>query len=406
MALLNAQKEDDEEPFPWDLEVYDAHCHPTDTMASTDRIPTMKAKVLTIMATRAQDQHLIAETADRAGLHDTCNNPLASQWSKETRVVPCFGWHPWFSHQLIDLSEHVGIDKLDENQKIHHYESVLSPKPQSSRENTEFLLALPDPIPLSQFISSTRKYLEKYPLALIGEVGIDKSFRLPEAAPTQISQVRQDVLTPGGREGRHLTPYRVSMDHQRKILTAQLALAGEFKRAASIHGVQAHGVLFETLKETWKGFEVHKPSKRERRMQQDAAHTVDEAPSSPKNERQLPFPPRLCLHSYSGPAEPLKQYLHPSVPIEVFFSFSTLVNFSKATASKTEEVVASLPVDRLLVESDLHTAGEPMDEYLEDVTRKVCRIKKWTLEEGVKQLGKNWKRFVFGDLDVDGRLGQ
>jgi Tat protein secretion system quality control protein TatD with DNase activity len=118
--------------------------------------------------------------------------------------------------------------------------------------------------------------------------------------------------------------------------------------------------------------------------------------NSPKGAGQQAFPPRICLHSYSGHVDQLKLYIHPSVPAKVYFSFSIAINWGAGGGEKTEEAIRAVPDDRLLVESDLHTAGVQMDSSLEKVCRKICQIKGWGVRQGVEILGRNWREFVLG----------
>lgn len=399
-------RETGENHFPWELGVFDAHCHPTDNMASIADIPLMKTMTLTIMATRGEDQDLVCQAASRLGGTD----------DHIGRVIPSFGWHPWFSHQILDPNnDSLGMQDanlISNDAKLAHYKNALTPSP----EDEKFVESLPDPKPLSVLIEETRTRLVTHPVALVGEIGLDKAFRLPGAwLPDEIG-TRNASLTPGSREGRRLSPYRVRLDHQKAVLKAQLRLAGELHRAVSIHSVQAHGTVLELLQELWVGHEREAPSHRERRRRRrrSAAEAydvsdIDEkyqdeparlAPpvlrSFPESRPVLPFPPRICMHSYSGSAEPLRQFLRPSVPSDVYFSFSSVINFSNASSEKVIEVIKVLPDDRLMVESDFHCAGPQMDDQLEEVTRRLCLLRGWTLEEGVRQLAENWKRFVFG----------
>ncbi|RSL66462.1 hypothetical protein CEP53_003311 [Fusarium sp. AF-6] len=358
-----------QDPFPWHLPICDAHCHPTDTMSSLSDIPSMRASSLTIMATRAQDQQLVADAA-------AATNPGKA-------IVPAFGWHPWFSHLLYNDTPGSGSDK------VAHYAAVLQPEPDAA-----FISSLPDPTPISSFIKSTRSLLDSHPKALVGEIGLDKAFRLPQAWKPSDKASRDESLTPGGREGRLLSPHRVRMEHQRSILAAQLRLAAETRRAVSVHGVQAHGVLFETLAATWKGHEKEVITRRKRRL---VAQGAEDFSSDEDEDEDKPYPPRICLHSFSGSVEVLKQYLHPAIPARIFVSLSSAVNLStEATSTRTDEVLRALPDESILIESDLHIAGEDMDAALEEMYRHVCEVKGWELEDGVKRIAKNYNDFIHG----------
>lgn len=408
-----------DEALPWSSgRVYDAHCHPTDTMASLAAIPGMGAAGLTVMSTRAQDQDLVAALG-----------------ADDPKVVPAFGWHPWFSYQLYDdtsADNKNGSEELTSlEDKRRHLASVLTPSPpldkagdESNDEKTVTLLAALDALadslpairPLSAFLAETRKRLVDHPAALVGEIGVDKAFRVPEPSVQGAEASSSEGLTPGGREGRRLSPFRVQPAHQAAILAGQLKLAAELRRPVSVHGVQAHGLLFSTLAATWRGHEKIVLSHRQRHqikgiqgiegIENDDSDDEEEGPdddSDDDDDPQMgkfvvtpkPFPPAICLHSFSGPVDMLKQYLDPHIPAAIYFSFSTAVNCgTESGCQRTAEVIAACPNDRILVESDLHTAGPAMDASLEDIYRRVCAVKKWTLAEGVERIGRNYDAFI------------
>ncbi|MCJ1250495.1 hypothetical protein MMC30_007723 [Trapelia coarctata] len=368
-------------------------------MATLDKIPGMKAAALTIMATRGQDQDLVVRAAEDLGASkETLSLARKNNKATQCSIIPSFGWHPWFSHQIYDDSEKDIEDLSSERLKIDHYKKVVTPSP----DDDSFIQNLPDPRPLSGLLAQIREHLTKHPLALVGEIGLDRSFRIPETQDSHpINNPVEPGLTPGGREGRRLSPYRVDITHQRKILKAQLELAGEMQRAVSVHGVAAHGILFETLQETWKGHEKEVVSKRvrKRRGSVTAAHDHEDASLSQSEDRAAtakPYPPRICLHSFSGPPDQMKQYLNPNIPAAIFFSFSQAINFSTAS-TKAVDAMKAVPDNRILVESDLHCAGDRMDSLLEEIARAICQIKGWQLEEGVTQLASNWKQFALGE---------
>jgi Tat protein secretion system quality control protein TatD with DNase activity len=353
----------DQPLIPWSVGVHDAHCHPTDTMDATASIPSMKAGKLAIMGTHTHDQQLVAQLAR----------------SYPDRIAPSFGYHPWFSHMIYDDSQKEEVNAEE------HYSSVLTPVP-----DKEFMEKLPPPRKLSEIIAEICENLEEFPKAMVGEIGLDRAFRLP--IPNE--------------QPKRLSKYHVSMDHQRIIFLAQLRLAGEMRRGVSVHGVQCHGVIFDTLKVLWAGYErkVERSRDRRRRRRKVAPGVYEILPdinpsdeSEPEDEDEpKPYPPRICLHSFSAPIGVLKQYLSFPAPSRLWFSFSTTINAreEKGHLEKVKETIKELPEECVLVESDLHTAGNEMDEALENAVRFVCGVRGWSIEEGTRKLAENFKAYI------------
>ena len=382
-------------PFPYTFGLFDIHNHVAERPYCMSDFPEAKTRSQAIMATRSQDQSIVSDLASQFPLTE----PEDLLKDKKT-VVPGFGQHPWFSHLLYDdrVSEPTFIASSDdtdlEARKTKHYTTILSPPP----TDPAFIADLDPPISLTTFLDTMRKHLSLHPHAIVGEIGLDKPFRLPLQWDPAAKADRDPRRTEGGRERRPLSQQKISMDHQKAVLKAQLQLAGEMRRAVSVHGVQVHGVLYEILTGLWKGHEKSKRAKRKAKSKTTETVTKSEPAEEENTEKKgLPYPPRICLHSFSGKSEAVQQYLHPSIPAEIYFSFSATNNLRDgASRQKMEDAVKMVPDEKILVESDLHTVGERMDTELEEVYRVICEVKKWELEKGAKKIRDNYVKFVFG----------
>ncbi|KAK9450336.1 uncharacterized protein V1518DRAFT_381925 [Limtongia smithiae] len=367
----------------WALGIYDAHCHVADNYKRLSAARSLvRASKLIVMSTRFHDQDRVHDVAVEF-----------PDW-----IVPSFGYHPWFTHVLYTTP-------IPPQDKLAHYRSVLYPEPPE-----DFLLKLPTPQSLSLFIESLIVNFERHPNAILGEVGIDKSFRLLSSGDyvsfelpdnTQGDFLLNEGSDPclGDRIGLSLSPYRVQIAHQKDILLAQLRVAAKYRRPASIHGVQAHGILYDTIKVLWENYPIlsRKKQKREEKEAARLQPTIDDnsAENTQPMEPPPPFPERICLHSYTGPPDQIALWTNSRrVPIAVYFSFSVAIN--SRFGEKFKQVVRIVPQDRLLIESDFHVAGETMEGLLASIVLFVCEVRGWELKEGVQILGENYKRFLYG----------
>jgi Tat protein secretion system quality control protein TatD with DNase activity len=213
----------------------DVHCHPT--VAPTIAASTIESLPCTLcpMASRAEDQSKVA----------------ALVRARPDRVVPGFGYHPWWVHR-ISLNAPAGTTP----DHAPHYRALFLPSPSppsqqppSAELETAFarlLPTLPQPIPLADVLADVRARLIEFPTAMLGEVGIDRAARIPFAG-AEVSEGANDDDDGGHRA---LSPFSTPFAHQLAILEAQLALAVELRRNVSLHSVKSSAqtcTLFDNM---------------------------------------------------------------------------------------------------------------------------------------------------------------
>lgn len=376
--------------------VIDVHCHPTDTDIP-DGFPDDLQITICAMSNRTRDQPLVRDIATRCpdkvipafgkcarisvGIHKPGKSP-DSDVLMDTR---CIGYHPWWSHQIA-LTKPVS--------KRKHYESLLL-RPSPSEEDLavfeKVLENQPEPRLLDDILSEVRKNLLDFPNALLGEVGLDRALRVPhdfDATP------------------RILSPFTVPLDHQLKILEAQLELAVELKRNVSIHSVKAHDAtlkLFERMakkfgNEFWDvSVDMHSCG--------FSGQMWKEIEVRFRGKLVQPF----CLRALASTRHHQKKYCN------VFISPSAIYNTRSESHKKLIEAVSP---NRLLIESDYNTMSEVTSQTVK-ILNTVSEIKGWPIEQewiddedvdgvntrtripesewgAVRRLEANWKTFVKG----------
>lgn len=112
---------------------------------------------------------------------------------------------------------------------------------------------LPDPIPFPRLVDHLRRNiaesLDKGRLTMLGEVGLDGGARMrwPQTARHLYEEkhpgpIADDTVVEEGHEGwTRLTPFKVSMQHQKAIVELQLEVAIELGVNVSFHSVAAAG---------------------------------------------------------------------------------------------------------------------------------------------------------------------
>ncbi|KAF8309019.1 Metallo-dependent hydrolase [Clavulina sp. PMI_390] len=341
----------------------DVHCHPTASLADiTDEEMSKLPLRVVAMSSRARDQSLVAD--------------LATKWPD--KIVPCFGYHPWFTY-TISLEDPAPS-------RTAHYASLFLPSAsiEAAMADPDFARILPslvDPIPLSQVLSSIRENFEKFPNAMLGEVGLDRAFRIPFSA---FGSNRSPNPHAEPEPHPRLSPFHVPLEHQLAILEAQIDLAVECRRNISFHSVKAQAASVELLKNLEK-----------------------------KHGKEKWCTVSLDFHSCGLSAGMWGdiQKAHPNV----FLSLSTAINLR---LSGHVALIKTASPDRILVESDCLTI-KACGPQTWDILKVVAELRGWRIEQteadvldassdnaeageegngmgAVRRLMLNWELFVNG----------
>lgn len=163
-----------------------------------------------------------------------------------------------------------------------------------------------------------------HPSAIVGEIGLCKMARW----------TRQ--YAPGKA---------AALEVQRQVFQQQLQLAARTRRPVSVHCVNQHGVLIRVLEDI---------------LSQDEG-------SDPRNL----LPPTIGMHSFTGTANQAQDLLKMETELLAkslqkdplfYFGFSHTVNYVMNTSDKSRrkgrETICSIPPNRLLVESDVHSSQD------------------------------------------------
>lgn len=248
------------------------------------------------------------------------------------QVIPCYGLHPWFCHPISFSSSSPS--------KQEHYETLFA---ETRHDLTPRLLeALPDVLPLKQWLDLLRQNLMSHPEAILGEVGVDKSFKISSfgnhIAPHSVSEAERQ------QKPIEWTKLKVPMSHQLAVLEAQIKLAIDLQRAMSIHCVQAQGAMSELLA----------------RLQQGHGEAFSACP--------------IDLHAFGGSAESVVQL--QKAHSNVFFSFSIAIN---GRSPRLRRVIQAVAEDRLLLESDWPSLQE-QNERLSEMVEIISEARAWSIE--------------------------
>jgi len=274
---------------------------------------------------------------------------------RSQHVLPALGIHPWY------LSDILMKDIVEGN-----IEESTTDKPANIEQYLNW-----------DWLNELEAQLSQHPNLIVGEIGLCKMARFVREFPKAL----------GGKA--------TALQLQKIVFKKQMELAAQWRRPVTVHCVNAHGLLMETLEEILN--EAREScSKEEEQVHSTSNNSLQY--DGLKTTLRKAFPPAIGMHSFTGTAHHVQQILdfersilYPELveaegkkqrgkkkqqkqqnaeekevkgdtDILFYFGFSHSVNYIMCTSEKAKrkgiEAVQAIPSDRLLVESDVHATED------------------------------------------------
>lgn len=215
------------------------------------------------------------------------------------RIVPCFGVHPWWLHELSEQD----------------WEEIPCCNDSNQFENKE---VVNDSIILPRWIHQLEDVLLKHPNAIVGECGLDAFHFDP---------VTKDLVSP--------------LDLQIRAFQLQMEVAARHQRPVSVHCVQALGPMMDVLQRLKKQKRTAIPKV--------VGDDADTGTARKRSNNPTMLPPAIYFHAFGGKSGTVDQIVALCRGSKCYFGFAPVINFR---SPKTAEVVRRVGIERLLLETD------------------------------------------------------
>jgi TatD DNase family protein len=291
---------------------------------------------------------------DFATVKNLADIPMVSP-NKDTNkpkkvIIPGYGIHPWFLHELEKSQWEKSSQKDDKDDS-------------NTRKD--------NPIWMQTII----QMLESDPKAIVGEIGLD-GFHFE------------------AKTGNLKSP----MSEQIKVFEMQLEIAVRLQRPVSIHVVQAFGPLLTSLSKFQKGTIPEE-------VEDDDAHNtlchnsdidVHNRRRCCRRRQRLGLPPKLYFHAFGGKVGTVDQLVALCETMEgekkdssksrrLYFGFAPVVNFR---SPKTIQVIRKIGLERLVLETD-HEESSLVPQSIEDGISYIANALDLSRDEVIEQTTRN-----------------